>query len=221
MKLATAEDLSVYVNLRMHEPLKVITPDRQVKSVVSAHHDPALNDKIMFTTNDGQVYPYENLIYYRPEFDGAVTAVHILLKDGYKPVARLTFAFGGMYTFEWDRCDIRDIFNKGINAYTIFYDERAVRPFTDWIKPIQGEPYPELTMENAEVGKKYAFCMGWVEVTEIIHMTEEQANQESLMYLDHWRGVDWNGNSQGGAFSDGGKISTTKNWEINEEGDDA
>lgn len=221
MKLATAEDLSVYVNLRMHRPLKVITPDRKVKSVISAHHDPDLNNKIVFTTDDEQRYPYEDLIYYRPEFDGAVTAVKIYLKDGYKPMAKLAFAFGGIFVFEWDRCDIREIFESGINAYTIFYDERTERPFSDWIKPIDGELYPELTLETAEIGAKYSFLNGWIQVLEIHNYSEEEANERNLMYLDHWLGVDQNGMVHGAAFSDSRVMSTTKNWEMNRESDES
>lgn len=64
---------------------------------------------------------------YTPERDGAITAVHIHLKDGYKPMATLLPAFGGRYLIHWDSVIEREPFLKGINAYTIFFDERAKR----------------------------------------------------------------------------------------------
>lgn len=62
---------------------------------------------------------------YTPEKDGAIIAIRIYLKDGYKPMAILIPAFGGSYQIHWDYVDERKPFLKGINAYTIFFDDRA------------------------------------------------------------------------------------------------
>lgn len=66
---------------------------------------------------------------YDPEIYGAVVAIHIWLKNGYQPMADLAFAFGGMKTIEWDNIDARAKYQRGINAYTIMYDDRTKLPF--------------------------------------------------------------------------------------------
>ena len=71
---------------------------------------------------------------YDPEIYGAVVAIHIWLKDGYQPMADLTFAFGGMKTIEWDNIDEREKYQRGINAYTIIYDDRTKLPFEAHIR---------------------------------------------------------------------------------------
>ena len=62
---------------------------------------------------------------YTPERDGAITAIRIYLRNGYQPMAILLPAFGGSYHIHWDSVDEREPFLKGINAYTVFYDERT------------------------------------------------------------------------------------------------
>ena len=74
---------------------------------------------------------------------------------------------------------------------------------------------PVLTLANACIGKDYAFAGGWVTLTKVIHLTEEEANQDSLLYLDHWRGVDWQGRTVGAAFTDGRNLSSTSDWITN------
>lgn len=71
---------------------------------------------------------------YDPEIYGAVVAIHIWLKDGYQPMADLAFAFGGMETIEWDNIDKRAKYQRGINAYTIMYDDRTKLPFEAHIR---------------------------------------------------------------------------------------
>lgn len=66
---------------------------------------------------------------YDPGFNDFVEAIHIWLKDGYKPMADLAFAFGGTETIEWDNVDARAKYQCGINAYTIMYDDRTNLPF--------------------------------------------------------------------------------------------
>ena len=73
---------------------------------------------------------------------------------------------------------------------------------------------PVLTFKNASVGHHYRFCDGWFRLTKIIHLTEEECNRDSLLYMDRFEAIDWNGHTQGGAFSDGRKMSTSANWAI-------
>lgn len=73
---------------------------------------------------------------------------------------------------------------------------------------------PVLTLANASIGQHYAFAGGWFTLTKVIHLTEEEANRDSLLYLDHWRGVDWQGRTVGAAFTDGRKLSSTSGWKV-------
>ncbi|MCM1224635.1 MAG: hypothetical protein NC548_60330 [Lachnospiraceae bacterium] len=138
MNIKKAEDIKCMVNRAMHTPIKVVTPDMKVHTV-SASCSAAGDNHLQFELDNFEIYNYEDLICYDPMYDGAVTAVRIYLKDHYKPMADLAFAYGGTFTFEWDRCDIREMFMPGITAYTLMYDTRCSRPFTDWIKPKEGE----------------------------------------------------------------------------------
>ena len=70
---------------------------------------------------------------------------------------------------------------------------------------------PVLTKSTAQVGRIYQWPGGWVRLTRIIRLTEQEANKNALLYLDHWEGIDHNGMFQGAAFPDGDKLSTTKN----------
>ncbi len=63
---------------------------------------------------------------YDPAKHGVVLAMR-LFTDWDKmctPTAELAFAFGGTFVCQWNREDIREIFRKGINCYTLIYDER-------------------------------------------------------------------------------------------------
>lgn len=133
MHIKKAEDIKLH--LEWLHPKVIIPETLHVQNIIASTKDE--NNRLMFMVNDGngtKYYP-EDLICYDPAYDGAVTAVRIYNKDGYNPTADLAFAFGGMITIEWDRCDLREIFMPGINAYTLMYDTRCVRPFTDWVKP--------------------------------------------------------------------------------------
>ena len=134
MNIKMAEDIFYKVNVTMHPPIIVIAPDNKAHHVVASCHADEDNH-LQFQLDNSEIWNYEDLICYNPAYDGAVTAVRIYLKDGYQPMADLAFAFGGMITIEWDRIDLRDMFIPGINAYTLMYDTRCVRPFTDWVKP--------------------------------------------------------------------------------------
>lgn len=138
MKFKKAEDIRYRVNCTMHDPITVIAPDMKCHKVIASCR--AIDSNHMqFQLDNSEIYNYEDLICYDPAYDGAVVAARIYLQDGYKPMAELAFAFGGTFTFEWDRCDIRDMFMSGITAYTLMYDTRCNRPFTDWIKPNEDE----------------------------------------------------------------------------------
>ena len=73
---------------------------------------------------------------------------------------------------------------------------------------------PALTFKNATVGHYYRFCDGWLRLTKIIHLTEEECNRDSLLYMDRFEGIDWNGHAQGGAFYDWREMPTSANWAI-------
>ena len=73
---------------------------------------------------------------------------------------------------------------------------------------------PALTFKNAAVGHYYRFCDGWFRLTKIIHLTEEDCNRDSLLYMDRYEGTDWNGHAIGGAFHDGREMPTSANWSI-------
>ena len=70
---------------------------------------------------------------YNPMTHGIVTAIHIYLEDGYKPMAELAFAFGGTEIIHWNNVAEREIYAKGINAYTIMCDDRAEFPFNHYV----------------------------------------------------------------------------------------
>lgn len=73
---------------------------------------------------------------------------------------------------------------------------------------------PALTFKGAVVGHYYRFCDGWLRLTKIIHLSEEDCNRDSLLYMDRFEGIDWNGHTQGGAFRDEREIPSTANWAI-------
>lgn len=83
-----------------------------------------------------KIYRHEE-INYSPDKFGVIESIHIFLKHGYRPMATLTFCFGGVVTIPWDRIDIKDKYKEGINAYTIIYDDRAKKaPFINRIRYI-------------------------------------------------------------------------------------
>lgn len=73
---------------------------------------------------------------------------------------------------------------------------------------------PALTYKGASIGHHYRYCGGWFRLTKIIHLTEEECNRDSLLYMDRFEGIDWNGRTIGGAFNDGRQMPTTANWAI-------
>lgn len=69
---------------------------------------------------------------------GGVIIKHILavriyfIKDDSTPMADLKFSDGVMETIEWTNVKQREEFLQYINGYTLFYDERPKRDFTEW-----------------------------------------------------------------------------------------
>lgn len=70
---------------------------------------------------------------YDPRKHGAVVAIRIYFKDDRCPMADLAFAYGGMTTIEWTNPAQREAYMSGINGYTLIYDERPKREFSEWV----------------------------------------------------------------------------------------
>lgn len=73
---------------------------------------------------------------------------------------------------------------------------------------------PALTKKSAAVGRAYAWPGGWVKLTRVYCLTEQEANNNALLYLDRWEGIDHNGMTHGAAFPDGDRLPTTENWKF-------
>ena len=73
---------------------------------------------------------------------------------------------------------------------------------------------PTLTKQSAHVGRAYAWPGGWLRLTRVYRLTEQEANDNALLYLDHWEGIDHNGMIHGAAFHDGDQLPTTANWKL-------
>lgn len=62
---------------------------------------------------------------YSPSKNGAVIAARLFFAPNHiTPMAELILAFGGSVTIEWANENQRKEYEPGINAYTIFFDER-------------------------------------------------------------------------------------------------
>ena len=73
------------------------------------------------------------LIDYTPEKYGVAVAIQIsIADDGHTPIAEIKFAFGDTVVIRWDCVEHREKFLSGINAYTLWYDERPKRTFREW-----------------------------------------------------------------------------------------
>lgn len=71
--------------------------------------------------------------------------------------------------------------------------------------PVAGETRP---------GDFVAIPGGWALVSSVYRLTPEQANENALLYLDRWEGVDFNGYTIGAAFPNSATLPTTKNWKL-------
>lgn len=67
-----------------------------------------------------------NPMDYDPAEHGVIVAMRIFTDwdNMCTPTAELAFAYGGTFVCQWNRADIREIFLKGIDSYTLIYDER-------------------------------------------------------------------------------------------------
>jgi hypothetical protein len=71
---------------------------------------------------------------YNQYQDGSVKAIRIYYADnGISPMADLILAYGGKITIQWDNIEQREIYSKGINGYTLYYDEREKVDFKSFI----------------------------------------------------------------------------------------
>lgn len=73
---------------------------------------------------------------------------------------------------------------------------------------------PALTKENAHVGRCYTFSGSWFRLTSVYRITEQEANEKALFYLDHFKGVTCDGKTIGGAIPGGDTLQSTKGWKI-------
>ena len=73
---------------------------------------------------------------------------------------------------------------------------------------------PPLTKKNAAPGRVYAWAGGWLKLTRVYRLTEQEANENALLFLDRYEGIDRNGMTHGGAFHDGDQLPTTKGWKL-------
>lgn len=73
---------------------------------------------------------------------------------------------------------------------------------------------PALTKQNAHKGRAYAWPGGWLKLTRVYRLTEQEANDNALLYLDRWEGIDHNGEIHGAAFLDGDQLPTTNGWKL-------
>lgn len=68
---------------------------------------------------------------------GVITAIRIFANEKHCgfPYAELAFEFGGSVIVQWNRKDVREEYEKGINSYTFVFDERIEdRSFSDFVK---------------------------------------------------------------------------------------
>lgn len=68
---------------------------------------------------------------------------------------------------------------------------------------IDVDALPVLAFNNAVVGGLYRWCEGWQIVTRIYSITEEEAAEDHLCYLDRYESIDSFGFSHDAAFHDG------------------
>lgn len=73
---------------------------------------------------------------------------------------------------------------------------------------------PLLTKENARAGKYYAFGGGWMKLTRVYRITEDEANEKSLNCMDRFEGVTRDGQTIGGALPGSDILATTENWKL-------
>ena len=73
---------------------------------------------------------------------------------------------------------------------------------------------PALSAETAHAGNFYAYPGGWVLLSRVYRLAEQQAAENALLYLDRWEGIDHAGRTVGAAFTDSATVETSKNWKL-------
>lgn len=101
-----------------------------------------------------------------------------------------------------------------ISRLSAAIDRNKARPeYQDALKKRLAE-IPAITKGNAYVGRCYAFGGSWFRLTRVYRLTEQEANEKALLYLDHFEGVTRDGQTIGGAIPGGDMLETTKGWKI-------
>lgn len=83
-------------------------------------------------------FEYNNKIFeYDPHKQGAITAIRIFEDEKeIAPMAELAFAFGGTAIIHYNNPRERYVYEIGINAYTVIFDERTkdYNSFNNFVK---------------------------------------------------------------------------------------
>jgi len=95
-----------------------------------------------YSTGVVKTYRYDddgNVVdFYDLSKMGAINAIRLYTdySEGYDVKAELAFAYGGSNTISWIRPAEREIYEPGINGYTLFFDEREKAPFEKQRRPL-------------------------------------------------------------------------------------
>lgn len=73
---------------------------------------------------------------------------------------------------------------------------------------------PTLTKENAKPGRYYAHAGGWMKLTRVYRISDTEANENALYYLERFEGITRDGQTIGGALPGGDTMATTENWNL-------
>ena len=87
-----------------------------------------------FACSEKSLELVEEITDYTPEKYGIVEAVKIFYGKACWPYATLAFAYGGTVTIDWANVKEREKYSRGINAYTLFIDERVKNKFEDYVR---------------------------------------------------------------------------------------
>ena len=67
-----------------------------------------------------------------PKKELVIIAIRIYYENGYIPKADIISADGKLETITWTNVEERKILDGRINGYTLIYDERPKRPWSEW-----------------------------------------------------------------------------------------
>lgn len=73
---------------------------------------------------------------------------------------------------------------------------------------------PRLTKKNATPGQIYAFGGGWMRLTRVYRVSEQEANENALYYLDRYEAITSDGHTTGGALTGSDTMPATENWKL-------